>query len=139
MLALGPVLVMQRGIEFAHLPEYLAQGTSLLFGQGAAPCSAIEACVPALYLFWNVAFNVVGIMALRSVGAATMTLAMTAAVPLAIWAFTFTWPLLGPPAPLTPTFTAGAGLLLAGMLLYNAPDLAQMSQPQQAGSEPATA
>ena len=123
---LGPLMVMQRGLQFSQLPEHLAQGTSMLFGQGAAQASAVEACVPALYLAWNVAFNIVGLMALRSVGAATMTLAMTAAVPLAIWAFTLTWPLLGPAPPLTPAFAIGASVLLTGMLLYNSPQLAEM-------------
>jgi hypothetical protein len=122
-MLVAPIMAAQQGLAISQLPTYLCDGAKLLFGQACAHASAFEAWVPAAYLLWNVAFNIVAILGIRSVGAASMTLAMTAAVPIAIWLFTLTWPLLGAPPHLGSRFAAGATTLLAGLTLYNAPQL----------------
>lgn len=63
-------------------------------------------------------FNIAALAALRSSGAATLAVTMTAVVPLTIFAFTFDLPLIGVAPPLTSNFWFGAGLVLAGMVAY---------------------
>lgn len=126
MLLLVPVMLAQQGLALADVPSYVALGTALFFGESQYTTTALEACIPAIYLLFNIVFNIVAICTVSVVGAATMTLASTASIPLAIWAFTLTWPLLGPAAPLGNTFVAGASLLLAGVLLYNSQEIAQV-------------
>jgi CRT-like, chloroquine-resistance transporter-like len=80
-----------------------------------------------LFLSANLLFNVIAITALRSVGAATMAIVMTAAVPATVFAFTLDLPVLGPGQPLTSSQVPGLLVVLAGMLLYNAKALFQIA------------
>jgi hypothetical protein len=133
MILLAPVMVAQQGIAFSQLPEYFATGTAILMGKSIETATLFEAGVPAIYIAWNIAFNITGLLALRAIGAATMTLASTAAIPMAIWAFTLTWPLLGAAPPLGPDFVLGACTIVAGMLLYNSPLLVHAFWDQRRG------
>ena len=77
------------------------------------------------YIAANLAFNIAVLNLLRNAGALISTLTLSATIPLTILAFTFQWPLLPPPSSLNANFVLGTGILLAGLLAYNYPKLAQ--------------
>lgn len=70
--------------------------------------------------------QVVALIGLRVAGAATMTLFMTASVPLAIAGFTLYLPLIGQAPPLAPSFWLGTVALMAGMAMYNSPQIREV-------------
>lgn len=113
-----PLMFIQRGLSLSSLPAYICSGFQAMVG---VTSSGFEAIAPALFVAANLCFNVVAITSLRSVGAATMALVMTAAVPATALAFTQRLPVLGPGSPLPPAYVPGLCVVLAGMLLYNAP------------------
>ena len=102
MLALAPIMANQQGIPWAEMGSYCSNGIGLLLGNAGAHASAIRQWIPSVYIAWNLLFNVVALVGLRVAGAATMTLFMTAAVPMAIFGFTFDLPLVGKAPPLAP-------------------------------------
>jgi hypothetical protein len=119
MLLLSPVIISQRAMMGKAVLSNFAAGGSLLLGNAHAGATYIERWVPLGYMIWNIAFNIVAITTLRGVGVATMSMAVTASVPLAIWGFTLTLPLLGSAPPLGQNFFVGTAVLLVGMLSYN--------------------
>jgi hypothetical protein len=128
-LVLSPVIIAQRGMAGKEIFANFATGWSLLFGTAHASATHIERWVPLFYMIWNIAFNIVAISTLRDVGAATMSLAVTSSVPLAIWIFTLTLPVLGAAPPLGTNFFVGTLALLAGMICYNIVHFRPQSAP----------
>jgi hypothetical protein len=101
MLVLAPLMATQQGLAFNELPGYFMEGVRILGGNAGVPNpTLIRQWIPLVYIAWNIFFNVVAIVGLRVAGAATMTLFMTASVPMAIFGFTFTLPLIGQAPPL---------------------------------------
>lgn len=122
-----PVLVATGGLALNDWPGYLARGAALMFGQSGTAASFFEAWVPLIYLVINVTLNITVTYSLRVAGSVTTSLFMTAAVPLAVAAFTcIPWPLLGPAPQLGLPFYAGASILMAGVILYNMPAAEQL-------------
>eukprot|EP00887_Chlorella_sp_A99_P005876 scaffold1.g5876.t1 len=83
-----------------------------LLGGAAARAQASDVAM-------NLLLNVFVLSLIRLAGNVTVSLCMSAVVPLTIYAFTLPLPLLGPPPPLGGTFVVGASLLVAGLALYN--------------------
>lgn len=119
--ALLPLMAGLRGIAMGQLPAYLAQGWQCFRGLTPAcgsDCSGAP-LLPLLYVAMNLLLNVFVLSLIRLAGNVTVSLCMSAVVPLTIYAFTLPLPLLGPPPPLGGTFVVGASLLVAGLALYN--------------------
>jgi CRT-like, chloroquine-resistance transporter-like len=118
MLLFFPMMMMiQRNFQFGDLPGYFCAGAQALSGVSA---SGWDAAAPLMFIAANLLFNMIAVTALRSVGAATMAIVMTAAVPATAFAFTMNLPVLGAGGPLSRSYLPGLGVVLLGMLLYNA-------------------
>lgn len=120
VLLLLPITTALRGMSLSTLPQYLRDGAMCLTGRTPA-CGADCTGAPVLplaYVAVNIAFNVLALYLVRSLGAVPTGLVMSAMVPISIWSFTLSWPLL-PRAEVGVTFAAGAVILVLGLLLYN--------------------
>lgn len=118
-----PLLTAARGMQAADLPAYLADGWACFRGltpSCGSDCSGAP-LLPVLYVLLNLAFNVSALELIRQAGNVAMSLTMSAIVPFTILAFTVPLPFLPPAPPLGPLFALGAGVLLAGLMLFNAP------------------
>lgn len=118
-----PMLTAARGMRAADLPAYLADGWACFRGltpSCGSDCSGAP-LLPVLYVLLNLAFNVSALELIRQAGNVAMSLTMSAIVPVTILAFTISLPYLPPAPPLGPLFAVGAAVLLAGLLLFNAP------------------
>jgi hypothetical protein len=103
MMLFGPLMATQQGLAVSELPAYIANGVGMLLGRTSVhDASFIQQWIPIVYIAWNLFFNVIALIGLRVAGAATMTLFMTAAVPMAIAGFTCSLPLIGKAPPLDP-------------------------------------
>lgn len=119
-LLLLPVIAAQRGLQLEQLPEYLAQGARAFVGaSNDVAMGSGYAWLPCAYVLCNLIFNVCVLASLRAAGAATLSVSMTAVVPLSIWAFTLPLPLLGAAPQLGSNFLVGAVLLMAGLAAYH--------------------
>lgn len=78
--------------------------------------------LPLAYVLVNIAFNVLALTLVRTIGGVGTGLALMSIVPITLFVFTLPLPLLQPAA-LGPGFAAGAALLTAGLLVYNAAGL----------------
>ena len=77
----------------------------------------LPACLPAhLPACLSAALELI-----RRAGNVTMSLTMSAIVPLTVMAFAAPLPFLPPSPPLGPLFVLGTTFLLGGLLMYNAP------------------
>lgn len=116
LIVLFPLILVQRGIGMADMPSFISSGFSAFCGVGE---EGMMKLLPAVGVVWNIAFNIVVLSAIRSVGIANVVVAMTAAVPLAVFAFTLPLPVIGS-APLPGKFfIPGTILLMTGQLAYN--------------------
>ncbi|CAG9465866.1 unnamed protein product [Pedinophyceae sp. YPF-701] len=143
VVLLLPWITHMRGISLARLPEYLASGAACLVGQapahlrGRAALAAAAKCAPAAvatatYVACNLCFNLSILGLLRNSGALIASLCMACVLPLTMIAFSFDVPLLGPTGAVGPTFVAGAGTLLAGVVTYNIPKWRSLLSPLRA-------
>ncbi|KAK3266340.1 hypothetical protein CYMTET_8963 [Cymbomonas tetramitiformis] len=111
VLCFLPLLASLKGIGFLQLPTYLQQGWAALY---SAPT------LPLLYVAANLSFNVTILNFLKATGSVAVTLTMSLAVPLTVFAFTLPLPFLGAPPTVNGPFIGGVFVLLAGLLLWNA-------------------
>eukprot|EP00878_Enallax_costatus_P041895 GHUV01048815.1.p1 GENE.GHUV01048815.1~~GHUV01048815.1.p1 ORF type:complete len:153 (-),score=2.59 GHUV01048815.1:92-550(-) len=121
LLLLLPVTCKLKGLSLPELPAYLKAGTDCLMDGSplcGADCSGAP-LLPVLYICVNVAFNVAAMYLVRSSGAVATALTMSCLVPITVLAFTLPLPFLQQ-AHLGPGFMYGTGLLMAGLLMFNA-------------------
>ncbi len=125
VLLLLPLSAPLRGVPLSEVPAILADGLRCLAG-GLTACGA--ACtgaplLPLCYVCVNIAFNILALLLVRSVGTVAAGLVLATMVPLSLAAFALLPLPLLPPAVLGPGFGAGATLLVVGLLGYNASGL----------------
>lgn len=137
LLLLLPLSCQLKGLSLPELPAYLKAGTDCLMGGSplcGADCSGAP-LLPLLYICVNVAFNVAAMYLVRSLGAVATALTMSCLVPITVLAFTLPLPFLQP-AHLGAGFWWGSGLLMGGLLMFNArvwvPAVTQIGQKFQA-------
>ena len=121
VIALLPLLTAARGLPLDALPGVVAEGARVFAGLPArAGASVLEGAplFPLAYIAMNIAFNIAALRLVRTSSALTTGLTMAVMTPLSVAAFTLPLPLLAPAA-LGPAFWGGAGVLTAGLLLYN--------------------
>lgn len=115
-----PLLAHSRGIT--DLPKHIGDGLLCLRGvtpSCGADCSGAP-LLPVLYIASNVAFNVLALYLLRTLGSVSVSLTIAPVVPLTVAAFALLpLPLLPPVARPSGVFVAGVAVLLAGIALYN--------------------
>eukprot|EP00892_Ulva_mutabilis_P006980 jgi/Ulvmu1/4654/UM002_0385.1 len=116
LLFLLPVILAQRGIAIADMPSYVNSGLSAFCGVGE---DGFVRFLPSIGAFWNIAFNIVVLSALQRVGVANVVVAMTAAVPVAVYMFTLPLPVIGSTPLPGRLFIPGTLLLMMGQLAYN--------------------
>lgn len=123
VLLLLPVLASIKGVAPSQLPDYLLQGWKAL--RGITPsCGTDVSAAPLLailYIAMNLTYNVSVLTLLRTAGNVVMSLASSVLIPFTIWAFTWPWPYLDPAPALSLNFYLGAGIMLAGLAIFNAP------------------
>lgn len=104
---------------------------------GANPDVQGAPFLPLLYIASNLAFNIAALNLLRTSGNVVQSLVMSSITPLAIGAFTLNWPYMPPAPPLSTNFFIGVAVLIAGLAIYNAPQLQQLMNKKN--SNPKTA
>ncbi|BBN17621.1 hypothetical protein MPTK1_7g15820 [Marchantia polymorpha subsp. ruderalis] len=120
VLLLLPFLSKTRGIPFGELVGYFKEGAACFVNAGSlVPGCQGAPLVPLLYVAANMSFNISALALMKSSSAIVSSLATTASVPLAIYAFTLPLPYLGIPPPMPPGLFYGSMILVVGLAAYN--------------------
>lgn len=98
------------------MPEKVSSGLQAFRGDGM---EGVVQFLPRIAVIWNVAFNIAVLSAVRSVGIANVVVALTVAVPVAVYMFTLPLPVIGPTPLPGDLFIPGTLLLMLGQVVYN--------------------
>ncbi|KAL2613093.1 hypothetical protein R1flu_024785 [Riccia fluitans] len=120
VLLMLPLLAKTRGMSMSQLVPYFKAGAACFVNAG----SLVQGCqgaplIPLLYVLANMSFNIAALSLMKSSSAIVSSLAVTASVPLAIYAFTLPLPYLGTPPPMPPGLFFGSAILVIGLAAYN--------------------
>ncbi|KAI3434450.1 hypothetical protein D9Q98_002527 [Chlorella vulgaris] len=116
-----PAMTAARGLSLRALPGYLAESWQCFCGNSPAcggDCS-LSPLIPLLYIAANLVFNITALELIRSAGYVSLSLVMSAIVPLTILAFASPLPFLPAPPPLGSLFGCGSAVLVFGLGVFN--------------------
>ncbi|GER47811.1 CRT (chloroquine-resistance transporter)-liketransporter 2 [Striga asiatica] len=122
ILLLLPILSNLKGIPISELPSYFKSGVGcfLNIGTNTTGCDGAP-LLPLLYIMSNLLFNISILNLLKASNAIVASLASRASVPIAILVLSLPLPYLPRGVNLSPSFLVGSMILMAGLVLYNAP------------------